>query len=109
VAGDEVLKSFSARLREQFQPADLVARWGGDEFAVIVNSTRVDAEALVDRIRRSRIGECGVNVREQTVSVTVEPSIGLAEWDGSEKGPALLARADRCMYKGKNLMKTRRP
>lgn len=108
LAGDDVLKSFAASLRAQFSPADLVARWGGDEFAVIVNSRRDDAEALIDRIRRSSIGECKVNVHKQTVNVTVEPSIGLAEWDGSEKAPALLARADHSMYKGKQLMKTRR-
>jgi diguanylate cyclase (GGDEF)-like protein len=107
LAGDDVLKKFAVRLRGQFSPADLVARWGGDEFAVIVNSTRSDAEALVDRIRRSTIGECAVNVRNQTVGVTVEPSIGLAEWDGSEKGATLLARADDSMYRGKHLMKTR--
>jgi diguanylate cyclase (GGDEF)-like protein len=109
LAGDDVLKTFAVRLRDQFSPADLVARWGGDEFAVIVNSSRDDAEALVDRIRRSSIGECTVKVHEQTVSVTVEPSIGLAEWDSSEKGATLLARADHSMYKGKHLMKTRRP
>ena len=108
LAGDEVLKIFAARLRAQFPSADLVSRWGGDEFAVIVNSARDDAEALVDRIRRSSIGECKVHVRRQAVSVTVEPSIGLAEWDGSEMGPALLARADHSMYKEKHSMKTRR-
>jgi diguanylate cyclase len=109
LAGDDVLKSFAVRLRAQFPPADLVARWGGDEFAVIVNSSRMDAEERVDRIRRSGIGKCTVNFRKQNVSVTVEPSIGLAEWDGSEKGPALLARADHSMYQGKQLMKTQRP
>jgi diguanylate cyclase (GGDEF)-like protein len=108
LAGDDLLKSFAACLRAQFPPADLVARWGGDEFAVIVNSSRGDAEALVDRIRRSSIGECRINVRKQTVNVTVEPSIGLAEWDGSENGSSLLARADHSMYQGKQFMKTRR-
>jgi diguanylate cyclase (GGDEF)-like protein len=108
LAGDDVLKSFAVSLRAQFSPADLVARWGGDEFAVIVNSSRDDTEALINRIRRSSIGESQVHVRKQIVNVTVEPSIGLAEWDGSEKAPALLARADHSMYKGKQLMKTGR-
>jgi len=108
LAGDDVLKNFAASLRAQFPPADLVARWGGDEFAAIVNGGRNDAEALVDRIRRSDIGECKINGPKQTINVAVQPSIGLAEWDGSEKGPSLLARADHAMYQGKQLMKTRR-
>jgi hypothetical protein len=70
---------------------------------------RDDAEALMDRTRRSSIGEGSVQVRKQVVNVTVEPSIGLAEWDGSEKAPAPLAREDHSMYQGKQLMKTRRP
>jgi diguanylate cyclase (GGDEF)-like protein len=107
LAGDDVLKTFAARLRAQCLPGDLVARWGGDEFAAIVNSSRNDAKALVDRIRRSNIGECMVNVNNQIVRMTAEPSIGLAEWDGAEKGPALLARADHSMYQEKRALRSR--
>jgi diguanylate cyclase len=107
LAGDDVLKSFAARLRAQFPSADLVARWGGDEFAVIVNGSWSDAEERVDRIHRSGIGKCTVNFRKQAVGVTVVPSVGLAEWDGSEKGPALLARADQSMYQGKHALRSR--
>lgn len=105
LAGDDVLKNFAAKLRVQFPSADLVARWGGDEFAVIVNSSRNDTEARVNRIRRSPIGRCKVNSGTESVSVTVEASIGVVEWDGSENGPELLARADHCMYRGKHVMK----
>jgi diguanylate cyclase (GGDEF)-like protein len=105
LAGDEVLKSFALRLRSQFPSADLVARWGGDEFAVIINSTQNDAQARVDRIRRSPIGECKIKAGKQTVDVTVDASIGVVEWDGFEKGAELLARADNSMYLGKHSMK----
>jgi diguanylate cyclase (GGDEF)-like protein len=108
LAGDYVLKSFAGKLRVQFPSADLVARWGGDEFAVIINSGWNDAEARVDRIRRSAIGECIINSGKESVSVTVEPSIGVVEWDGSETAPELLARADHSMYRGKHFMKARR-
>jgi diguanylate cyclase (GGDEF)-like protein len=108
LAGDEVLKNFANKLRLQFPSADLVARWGGDEFAVIVSSSHNDAEARVARIRRSPIGECRITLGKQSLSVTVEASIGVVEWDGVEKGPELLARADRSMYTGKHSMKALR-
>ena len=108
LAGDCVLKSFAGKLRGQFPSADLVARWGGDEFAVIINSGRTDAEARVDRIRRSAIGECLVKSGTESVSVTVEPSIGVVEWDGSENALELLARADHSMYRGKQFTKAMR-
>jgi len=109
LAGDEVLKYFAAKLRLQFPSADLVARWGGDEFAVIITSSQRDAEARVHRIRRSALGECKVDVGRQPIEVTIDGSIGVVEWDGSETGPEMLARADHCMYRGKESMKTREP
>jgi diguanylate cyclase (GGDEF)-like protein len=105
LAGDEVLKSFAAKLRIQFPSADLVARWGGDEFVVIINSSQKDAEARVGRTRRSNIGECKINIGKQSIQVTVDASFGVVEWDGFEKGPELLARADNSMYRGKQSMK----
>jgi len=108
LAGDDVLKSFAGKLRMQFPSADLVARWGGDEFAVIVNSSRNDAEARVDRIRLSPIGKCRISSGQESINVTVEASIGVVEWDGFENGPELLARADHSMYRGKHFMKAMR-
>jgi diguanylate cyclase (GGDEF)-like protein len=108
LAGDEVLKSFAGKLRVQFPSADLVARWGGDEFAVIVSSSLNDVQARVNRIRRSPIGECKIRSGAQFVNVTVEASIGVVEWNGSEAGTDLLARADHSMYRGKHSMKAQR-
>lgn len=108
LAGDEVLKSFAVKLRAQFPSADLVARWGGDEFAVIISSRLNDAQARVNRIRRSPIGECRIESGTQFIDVTVEASIGVVEWNGSETGVELLARADHSMYRGKHSMKAQR-
>jgi diguanylate cyclase len=108
LAGDEVLKSFAGKLHVQFPSADLVARWGGDEFAVIVSSSLNDAQARVDRIRRSPIGECRIGSGTQFIDVTVEASIGVVEWNGFETGAELLARADHSMYRGKHSMKAQR-
>jgi len=101
LAGDEVLKHFAGKLRVQFPSVDLVARWGGDEFAVIISSSQKDAQARVYGMRRSALGECRINVVRQLVTVMVDASMGVVEWDGVENGTEMLARADRCMYLGK--------
>jgi diguanylate cyclase len=102
IAGDEVLKHFGTRLQRQFPSADLVARWGGDEFAVIITSGLRDAESRVHRIRRTALGEYQVRFAKQAVTVAVDASIGVVEWDGNEDGPEMLARADRQMYASKD-------
>jgi len=103
LAGDEVLKYFAGKLRLQFPSADMVARWGGDEFAIIISSSRNDVEARVNRIRRSTLGECKVNTGRQTFTVPVDACIGVVEWDGRETGPDMVARADLKMYHGKEV------
>jgi diguanylate cyclase (GGDEF)-like protein len=105
LAGDDLLRQFSGRLRVQFPSADLVARWGGDEFAVIITTSAKDAEARVHRIRRTALGEYRINTGGESRSVTVDASIGLAEWNGGETGEELLARVDRCMYQGKQTVR----
>jgi diguanylate cyclase (GGDEF)-like protein len=107
LAGDEVLKSFAGKLRVQFPSADPLARLGDDEFAVIVSSSLNDAQARVDRIRRSSFGECEIGSGAQFISVTVEASLGVVEWNGAEKGPELLARADTSKVPGKATMNSR--
>ncbi len=105
LAGDEVLKHVAAWLRLQFPSADMVARWGGDEFAVIIPSRKSDVEARINRLRRSGLGECRLDPSDPTASVLVEASVGVVEWDGEESGAELLARADHSMYHSKGSTK----
>lgn len=107
LAGDELLKQFAEELRSQFRLADLVTRWGGDEFAVIIPTSEKDALARVHRIRRWLLGEYKLKVGHQTATVAAEASIGVVEWNRRESGPELLARADECMYQCKQSTRTR--
>lgn len=101
IAGDEVLKSVAAKLRIEFPSADLLARWGGDEFAVIVTCSETDAEARVGRIRRKPIGECRVVRNGRTLTADIHAAFGVVEWNGAESGTTLLNRVDSCMYRQK--------
>ena len=106
LAGDEVLKHFAARLQRQFPSANLVARWGGDEFAVIITSGLRDARSRVHRIRRAALGEYQLTIAKQSITVSVDASIGVVEWDSREDGLEMLARADRQLYASKESGRT---
>ena len=101
VAGDSLLTQFSAELRNQFRATDLVGRWGGDEFVVIVDGGIVEAESRASRVRQWAFGEYVLDAGTRQVKVTVAAGMGVVEWDGRETGTELLDRADQKLYSSK--------
>jgi diguanylate cyclase (GGDEF)-like protein len=105
-AGDAVLVAFASRLRESVRASDLVARLGGEEFAVVLGEIDLDgALVLAERIRRrltdEPIGRAG------TVTLRVTASFGVAEASTATDWSALLRRADAALYVAKGAGKNR--
>jgi diguanylate cyclase (GGDEF)-like protein len=86
VRGDEILRSFATALREQVRGADLVVRYGGDEFLVVMGgASRSDADQIVARLRGG-MTEIGFTA-------------GVAEYSAALNSPQeLVDRADRDLY-----------
>jgi diguanylate cyclase (GGDEF)-like protein len=94
IVGDRLLRCIADRLRRGVRIFDVCARYGGDEFAVLMPSSTLETAMLVgQRIRSSVHGHCGY----ETTHVTV--SIGIAHSDGRERD--LLSIADRALLKAK--------
>ncbi|HET7412904.1 MAG TPA: GGDEF domain-containing protein [Pararhizobium sp.] len=97
--GDEVLRRVANCLMEFTRYHDVVARLGGEEFAVLSpNTSQRQLYALADRIR-SAVGNLRIVSGNVTLRVTV--SVGLAIWDGREGGDELYRRADKQLYEAK--------
>ncbi len=107
LAGDEVLKEVARRLREDLREIDLLARFGGEEFLVVLPDTgRGEAARVAERLRRV-IGERPVYAPSRGCDIAVTLSIGVVVSD--ENAPAarlakieqLIDRADRALYASK--------
>jgi len=99
--GDSVLKKFAACLSAAVRASDVVARWGGEEFVVVLPSTdRRSAQALAEKIRTAVAKISFEDVRSGLTGVTV--SIGAAAFPEHGKNPELLMKsADLALYRAK--------
>jgi len=104
VAGDDLLKQFASELRARVRTTDVIGRWGGDEFVVVVDAGLEEAQMRLGRLRQWIFGDYNINSGKGVVQVTLKASIGIAEWDGKESAVELLARADTNMYAEKKLV-----
>ncbi len=99
-SGDEILRLVADRLTSVVRPADTVARFGGDEFAVLCPglSGADDPTAVTDRIQAAL--DAGFVTGETKVAVTA--SIGTVIGDSASQASALLREADTAMYWAKD-------
>ena len=99
--GDEVLVHFAQAARTQLREIDVLARWGGEEFLVLLPDTvpLPDGQQAMERLR-TRIAASSLSPSVPQLRVTA--SIGLAAHGPGESVAHLLERADRALYAAKN-------
>jgi diguanylate cyclase (GGDEF)-like protein len=100
LTGDAMLRTLAAEMRQQVRESDLVGRFGGEEFAILLSgATAEEACRVAERIRQ---GAAVVKVltKDATVGVTISIGVAVLGSHGGDLGE-LLNAADRALYRAK--------
>lgn len=97
--GDQLLRAVSKIVNETIRPMDLFARVGGDEFLILLPDVQPELAQMV--AERVRMAVRGVQLEYQGQTVVASASIGVVEWDGKMGLDALIASADKALYRAK--------
>ena len=102
LCGDEILKQIGSRLSSQVRARDFVCRWGGDEFAVILDCGLDPALVRSLQITQWLNRPYGVNIDGSDRQVDVNVSVGVANYIEGETPEQLFQRVDESMYRHKH-------
>lgn len=94
--GDQTLVQVVQCLQRCVRPGDLLARWGGDEFVLVLPKTSLDSAKTLAKSIRQQLSDSS---RSHDFTVTL--SLGVAERERDESPAALIARADQALYRAK--------
>jgi diguanylate cyclase (GGDEF)-like protein len=106
ITGDELLKQFAGELQSVCRSTDVVGRWGGDEFVILLDCTLVEAVGQRDRMHTWVCGNYTVQTSSGPVKLSLNVSIGVAEYAPGESLKELVARADDAMYEHKGISRS---
>lgn len=94
--GDEVLKAVAATIKEQLRNVDMVFRYGGEEFLVLLSGTCREAAAMVGERLRAAVEQLQYVNQGRTLHLSI--SLGCASLLAGESDESLLRRADNALY-----------
>ncbi|MBM9486288.1 diguanylate cyclase [Pseudomonas sp. ICBG1301] len=99
LAGDKVLKIIANVLSKRLRPSDFIARFGGEEFVLLMPDSLLADALAVGEVLRAAIEACPFHFKGEPVTITV--SMGVAQFLPGERSDLALKRADEALYRAK--------
>lgn len=102
IAGDRALTAVAGILKQQFRPHDVLVRYGGDEFAVLLPG--IDEESALSIADRVRTAVCGdtTDSGDSLIKIPIKISMGIATLSGPGSLESLIRAADAALYRAKH-------
>ncbi|MBC3299506.1 diguanylate cyclase [Pseudomonas sp. SWRI18] len=99
LAGDKVLKIIASVLHKRLRPGDFIARFGGEEFVLLMPDSSLTQALAAGEALRAAIEACPFHFKGEPVTITV--SMGVAQFQPGERSDVALKRADAALYRAK--------
>jgi len=98
-AGDKVIREISRKIKESIRQIDTAARYGGDEFVVILPNTPLsDAVVVAERMVES-VANCPATWHKEQIGLSI--SVGLGQYDANTNPEDITSRSDKALYTAK--------
>ncbi|BAQ77980.1 GGDEF domain-containing protein [Pseudomonas sp. St29] len=105
LAGDKVLKIIANVLRKRLRGSDFIARFGGEEFVLLLPNTPWPVGARIVEALRAAIEACPFHFKGERVTITV--SVGLSAFKPGDRSELVIKRADQALYRAKDAGRNR--
>lgn len=102
IVGDQILKFIAQSLKEQLKGRDFIARFGGEEFTVILERTSLQAAIKLAEAIRRIIGLQRIQLSKLNAHLPITISIGAAEFEPADTMESFIDRADKALYEAKH-------
>jgi diguanylate cyclase (GGDEF)-like protein len=99
--GDCTLKAITEICRDNIRPDDLLGRYGGEEFMILLMDTSLDEATLVAERIRCKVATTPIKINDNLISVTASMGVAVTDSVSEADIEALLRKADQALYKAK--------
>jgi diguanylate cyclase (GGDEF)-like protein len=106
LVGDAILREVANTIKESVRQIDLVGRYGGEEFSIILTETAAEQSKFVAERIRKAVEDKHIKVYDEDLKATI--SIGVATFPEDAREPqAIIERADKALYRAKEAGRNR--